>query len=74
MMGRQKAEFWRPMHNAIRAERARETGMWLVSSDVTGRRDAHRIGLGPTSVISPDAVVVAQVPAHTVGMVTADIG
>ena len=74
MMDRQKAEFWQPMHNAIRAERARETGMWLASADVTGRRGADRIGLGPTSVISPDAVVVAQVPAHTVGMVTAEIG
>lgn len=73
MMGRKSAEFWRPLHNAIRAERARETGMWLVSADVTGQRDDQRIGLGPTSVISPDAVVVAQVPPNTVGMVTAEI-
>ena len=73
MMGREKAEFWQPMHNAIRAERARETGMWLASADVTGQRDDQRIGLGPTSVISPDAVVVAQVPPNTVGMVTAEI-
>ncbi len=74
MMGRSKAEFWQPMHNAIRAERARETGMWVISADVTGERDEERIGLGPTSVISPDAVVVAQVPAQTVGMVTAEVG
>ena len=73
MMGRAKADFWRPLHNAIRAERARETGMWLISADVTGERDGQRVGLGPTSVISPDAVVVAQVPLTTVGMVTADI-
>jgi predicted amidohydrolase len=73
MMGREKAEFWQPLHNAIRAERARETGMWLASADVTGRRDDQRIGLGPTSVISPAAMVVAQVPPGTVGMVTAEI-
>ncbi|MFF5296243.1 carbon-nitrogen hydrolase family protein [Paractinoplanes globisporus] len=73
MMRREAAEFWRPMHNAIRAQRARETGMWLVSADVTGRRGEERIGYGPTSVISPAGVVVAQVPASTVGMVTAEI-
>jgi len=47
--------------------------MWLVSADVTGRRGEERIGYGPTSVISPAGVVVAQVPASTVGMVTAEI-
>ncbi|MEU4419689.1 carbon-nitrogen hydrolase family protein [Actinoplanes sp. NPDC024001] len=70
MMRHRSAQFWRPMHNAIRAERARETGMWLISADVTGRRDDQRIGYGPTSVISPNGQVLAQVPALTVGMVT----
>ncbi|MCU7724803.1 carbon-nitrogen hydrolase family protein [Actinoplanes sp. KI2] len=74
MMGRAKAELWQPRHNAIRGERARETGMWLISADVTGERGAGRIGLGPTSVIRPDGVVVAQVPLHTVGMVKAEVG
>jgi len=67
------ADFWKPLHNAIRAERARATGMWLISADVTGRRDDQRIGYGPTSVISPQARVVAQVPTLTVGMVTAEV-
>ena len=48
--------------------------MWLVSADVTGARDASRIGYGPTSVMNPNAEVVAQVPMMTVGMVVADIG
>jgi predicted amidohydrolase len=73
MMRRPSAEHWKPLHNTIRAERARETGMWVISADVTGRRDNDRIGYGPTSVISPSGVVVAQVEPLTVGMVTAEI-
>lgn len=64
---------WKDLHHAIRAERVRETGMWLVSADVTGERDESRVGWGPTSVISPRAEVVAQVPLMTTGMVVADI-
>ncbi len=73
MMKRPAAESWKHRHNAIRADRARETGMWLVSSDVTGMRNGLRIGYGPTSVMNPDGEVVAQVPAMTEGMVTAEI-
>jgi predicted amidohydrolase len=74
MMRRQAAEEWQGRHHAVRAERVRETGMWLVSADVTGARDVSRIGCGPTSVMNPNADVVAQVPIMTVGMVVADIG
>ena len=73
MMKRQAAEIWKHRHNAIRANRARETGMWLVSADVTGVRGGLRIGYGPTSVMNPQGEVVAQVPTMTVGMVTAEI-
>jgi predicted amidohydrolase len=73
MMKRQAAETWKRRHNAIRAERVTETGMWLVSADVTGARDESRIGCGPTSVMNPHADVVAQVPTMTVGVVVADI-
>jgi predicted amidohydrolase len=73
MMKLQAAETWKDRHNAIRAERVKETGMWLVSADVTGARDESRIGYGPTSVMNPHADVVAQVPGMTVGMVVADI-
>jgi len=73
MMRRASAEKWKPLHNSIRAERVRETGMWLISADVTGQRDDDRIGYGPTSVIDPQARVIAQVPTLTVGMVTAEI-
>lgn len=73
MMRRQAAEAWRCRHNEIRAERVRETGMWLVSADVTGSRDEGRVAYGPTSVMNPDAEVIAQVPTMMVGMVVAEI-
>jgi len=74
MMKRDAADEWRERHNAVRAERVRETGMWLVSADVTGERDASRIACGPTCIMNPAAEVVAQVPLMTVGMVTALVG
>lgn len=69
MMRRRAATRWKDQHHRIRAARARETGMWLVSADVTGARDAHRVGYGPTSVIDPQGEVVAHVPLLTTGMV-----
>jgi hypothetical protein len=44
----------------LNEKRVRETGMWLVSVDVAGEGDGHRIGYGPTSVINPQNEVVAQ--------------
>jgi predicted amidohydrolase len=45
---------------------------YLVSADVTGQRDATRIGLGPTRVINPAGQVVAHVPAGTTGIAAAE--
>jgi predicted amidohydrolase len=73
MMRRAAANRWKDLHHHIRAERARETGMWLVSADVTGARDEHRVGYGPTSVVDPGGNVVAKVPLMTTGMVVADV-
>lgn len=73
MMPREKASYWEHRHNEIRAERARETGLWIVSADVTGRRGESRIGLGPTGFLDPAGRVVTQVPTGTTGMVTAEI-
>jgi predicted amidohydrolase len=72
MMPREKAEHWKYRHNEIRAERAKETGCWVVSSDVTGERN-DRISYGPTAVINPRGCVVAQVPLLEVGMVVTEI-
>ena len=73
MMRRDKAFWWQDRHNQIRTQRVRETGMWLVSADVTGQRDATRIGLGPTCVINPAGDVVAQVPPGKAGIAIAEI-
>ncbi|MFF5079264.1 carbon-nitrogen hydrolase family protein [Actinoplanes sp. NPDC000266] len=73
MMPRRRAAHWKELHNAIRADRARETGMWVVSADVTGERGPDRVGWGPTSVLDPDGGLVAQVPLMTVGFVVADV-
>lgn len=72
MMGREKAEKFKHLHNEVRSERAKETGLWLISSDVTGERD-DRISYGPTAVINPDGLVVAQVPLLEFGMVSTEI-
>jgi predicted amidohydrolase len=73
MMRRTNAFHWQHRHNEIRALRARETGMWIVSADVTGERGELRIGLGPTSVMNPAGEVVAQVPTGEAGLVIFDI-
>jgi 5-aminopentanamidase len=73
MMRLEAAERWKPLHNEIRAKRARETGCWLLSSDVTGARDS-RISYGPTAVIDPNGRVRGQVPLLKSGMVSAEVG
>jgi predicted amidohydrolase len=72
MMRRPAATRFKDLHHSMRAERARETGMWLVSADVTGT-GGDRIAYGPTSVLSPQGDVIAQVPLQTTGIVVADI-
>ena len=73
MMHRGAAENWKHRHNEIRAQRAREQGVWLVSSDVTGESDG-RICYGPTAVIDPRGAVIDQVPLMQTGMVVVEIG
>ncbi|MEV4349773.1 carbon-nitrogen hydrolase family protein [Actinoplanes sp. NPDC049596] len=73
MMRRPAAEHWKDRHNAIRAQRARETGLWIISADVTGERDPDRVGWGPTSILDPAGDLVAQVPSMTTGFVVADV-
>jgi predicted amidohydrolase len=72
MCRRKTAEKLRHVHNSVRGERCRETGLWLVSADVTGERDG-RISLGPTAVINPAGKVVAQLPLEKPGLLVFDI-
>ncbi len=73
MLPLENAEKWKTLHNEIRAQRAKETGCWLLSSDVTGTRE-NQISFGPTAVIDPDGRVLTQVPLLQEGMVVAEIG
>ena len=60
------------MHNSARGERCRETGLWLVSADVTGERDG-RISWGPTVVLDPAGEAAAQLPLEETGLLVVDI-
>lgn len=71
MMPRDTAEIFKERHNAVRGERCRETGLWLISSDVTGERDG-RIAWGPTAVLDPEGQVVAQLPLEEPGLLVFD--
>jgi predicted amidohydrolase len=70
MMRRHTAEEWKLRHNEIRADRAREGSVWLVSSDVTGE-EGDRISYGPTAIIDPRGMVIDQVALMTTGMLVA---
>ena len=72
MLRRQTAEAFRDRHNAVRGERCRETGLWLVSADVTGEREG-RVSWGPTAVLDPAGQVVAQLPLEKAGLLVCDI-
>lgn len=72
MMRRRSAERYKDVHNAVRAERCKETGLWLLSSDVTGERDGC-VSWGPTALINPQGEVVAQLPLGEPGLLIADI-
>jgi predicted amidohydrolase len=72
MLPRKAAETWKDRHNAIRAKRCRETGLWLVSADVTGERDGL-VSWGPTAVITPEGEVAAQLPLGRPGLLVFDL-
>lgn len=72
MMPRPLAEHYLPVHNAVRGERCRETGLWLVSADVTGERE-DRVAWGPTAVLNPAGEVAAQLPLGSPGLLVFDI-
>ena len=67
-----KADKLRPVHNPGRGQRARETGMWILSADITGERDG-RIAHGPTALLDPSGRVLRQLPLGAPGLLVADI-
>ena len=72
MLPRAKAEIYRDIHNAERAKRCRETGLWLASSDVTGQR-GDMVSWGPSAIITPAGEIAAQLPLDEAGLLTFDV-
>lgn len=72
MMPAERAAIWKDRHNTIRGERCRETGLWMISADVTGTRDG-RIAWGPTAVLTPTGDVAAQLPLDAPGLLIFDL-
>lgn len=72
MLPRDRAEEFRDVHNAERAKRCRETGLWLLSSDVTGERERN-IAWGPTAVLSPSGEIAAELPLDQPGLLVFDL-
>ncbi|MFK7997731.1 MAG: carbon-nitrogen hydrolase family protein [Granulosicoccus sp.] len=72
MMPFVKAEKYKELHHQIRCKQAQDVGVWIISSDVMGVRGG-RISYGPTSAISPQGIVVKQVPLETTGQLVIDV-
>ncbi len=72
MLRRKKSEALKDVHNAARGERCRETGLWLISADVTGEREGS-VSLGPTAILNPDGQVAAQLPLEQTGLLVFDL-
>jgi predicted amidohydrolase len=62
------AEQWRGRSLGNLVARARETGCWVISSDVAGACGT-RTSLGCTAIVSPDGDIKARVPEGTIGKV-----
>ena len=59
-------------HNPARISRSKETGMWVVSSDIAGKT-SNKISYGPTTVICPNRGVVEQLPLMEAGLLVYEI-
>ncbi|MGJ8606195.1 MAG: carbon-nitrogen hydrolase family protein [Marivita sp.] len=72
MLKHNTAEKYKWLHNSVRGQRCHETGLWLMSSDVTGEREDH-LALGPTAVINPNGDVAEQLPLGQIDMLVFDL-
>jgi predicted amidohydrolase len=66
------AERWREKSLANLVDRARQTGCWIASSDVTGISD-DLLSYGCTAIVAPDGHVAAQVPELNEGAAVYDL-
>jgi predicted amidohydrolase len=66
------AERWRSRSVDNLVDRARETGCWIASSDVTGEA-GERVAFGCTMIVRPDGTIATRVPEGEVGMAIHDL-
>ena len=66
------AERWRERSIGNLVTRARETGCWVVSSDVAGACGT-RLSLGCTAIVSPGGDIKARAPEGTTGAIVLDL-
>jgi predicted amidohydrolase len=72
MLAPPTAERWREKSLANLIDRARQTGCWIASSDVTGA-SGNLLSYGCTAILSPEGHVVARVPELSEGAAVYDI-
>ncbi len=72
MLPHDTAEKYKSLHNSVRGQRCKETGLWLMSSDVTGEREDH-LALGPTAILNPDGDVEEQLPFGQINLLVFDL-
>lgn len=68
----EKAISYRNKHVPNLVERAKETGCWIVSSDVIAQDDSH-IAYGYTTAVDPHGKVISQVKELETSMITVDL-
>lgn len=66
------AETWRPKSPENLVARARETGCWVVSSDVVGEAN-NWLSYGCSLIVSPQGEIVARAPESVANVVIADL-
>ncbi|MCW3119941.1 MAG: putative hydrolase [Chitinophagaceae bacterium] len=72
MMSLKKAEKFKYLHLSMRTERVKENKIWMLSADITGKREG-RIAYGSTSAINPSGQITEQIPFLETGMIIVEI-
>ncbi|MCK0119985.1 hypothetical protein MWU61_05510 [Loktanella sp. F6476L] len=72
MLPHDTAKKYKSLHNSVRGQRCKETGLWLMSSDVTGQREDH-LALGPTAILNPKGDVEEQLPLGQIDLLVFDL-
>lgn len=72
MLRSETADRWREKSLANLIDRARQTGCWVASSDVTGT-SGNLMSWGCTAIVTPDGSVVARVPELKEGVAVYEV-